>query len=143
MDCSGMLTASCCQGDDEARTAEDEQFGAPRGAPGQWASCLRTVDPGSLQTTRRAKLAARQKNHLLLSKAATVRRDSRARVREKVCRHTRSASVLEASMYVCLPVIQIKISSCMRGSHVIVMSYIFANQHSRTACLSWRRMKRR
>ena len=42
------------QGDDEARAAEDEQFGAPRGASGQWASCLRTVDPGSLQTTRRA-----------------------------------------------------------------------------------------
>ena len=44
------------QGDDEARAVEDEQFGAPRGAPGQWASCLRTIDPGSLQTTRRAPI---------------------------------------------------------------------------------------
>jgi hypothetical protein len=46
-------------GQDEARAAEDEQYGAPRGAPGQWASCLRTVDPATLQTTRRAASARR------------------------------------------------------------------------------------
>ena len=35
--------------DAEAATLED-QFGAPRGEPGQWAACLRIVDPASLST---------------------------------------------------------------------------------------------
>lgn len=30
--------------------ALEEQFGAPRGEPGQWASCLRVVDPATLST---------------------------------------------------------------------------------------------
>ena len=31
-------------------TAEDARVGAPRGATGQWASCLRVIDPASLAT---------------------------------------------------------------------------------------------
>ena len=34
---------------DEEAAAREEQFGAPKGAPGQWASCLRVVDPATLQ----------------------------------------------------------------------------------------------
>lgn len=30
--------------------ALEEQFGAPKGAPGQWAGCLRLVDPATLST---------------------------------------------------------------------------------------------
>ncbi|KAK9824249.1 hypothetical protein WJX72_008915 [[Myrmecia] bisecta] len=36
---------------DEERAALEDQFGAPKGPPGQWASCLRLVDPTSMQTT--------------------------------------------------------------------------------------------
>ena len=36
--------------DDDAAAAA-EQFGAPRGAVGQWASCVRIVDPRTLETT--------------------------------------------------------------------------------------------
>jgi len=35
---------------DEELAALEEQFGTPRGATGQWASCLRIVDPASLST---------------------------------------------------------------------------------------------
>ena len=35
--------------DAEAAALED-QYGAPRGEPGQWAACLRIVDPNSLST---------------------------------------------------------------------------------------------
>uniref|UniRef100_A0A7R9Z712 DNA damage-binding protein 1 n=1 Tax=Chlamydomonas euryale TaxID=1486919 RepID=A0A7R9Z712_9CHLO len=35
---------------DEEIAAAEEQFGAPRGEPGQWAACLRIVDPASLAT---------------------------------------------------------------------------------------------
>ena len=28
----------------------EEQYGAPRGEAGQWAACLRIVEPGSLAT---------------------------------------------------------------------------------------------
>ena len=37
---------------DEERAAFEEQQGAPKNAPGRWASCLRIVDPTSLQTSR-------------------------------------------------------------------------------------------
>lgn len=30
--------------------ALEEQFGAPKGQPGQWAGCLRLVDPATLST---------------------------------------------------------------------------------------------
>jgi splicing factor 3B subunit 3 len=30
--------------------AQEEQFGPPVGQPGQWASCLRIVEPGTLST---------------------------------------------------------------------------------------------
>lgn len=36
---------------DEESAAREEALGAPRGEPGQWASCIRVVDPASLQTT--------------------------------------------------------------------------------------------
>ncbi|CAL5225226.1 g8014 [Coccomyxa viridis] len=36
---------------DEERAAFEEQQGAPKNAPGRWASCLRIVDPTSLQTS--------------------------------------------------------------------------------------------
>jgi len=36
---------------DEERAAQEEQFGAPKGGSGQWASCLRIVDPADLSTT--------------------------------------------------------------------------------------------
>lgn len=35
---------------DEEAAALEEQFGAPRGQPGQWAACLRIVDPATLST---------------------------------------------------------------------------------------------
>ena len=37
---------------DEERAAFEEQQGAPKNAAGRWASCLRIVDPTSLQTSR-------------------------------------------------------------------------------------------
>ncbi len=30
--------------------ALEEQFGSPKGQPGQWAGCLRVVDPATLST---------------------------------------------------------------------------------------------
>ena len=36
---------------DEETASKEEQLGAPIGAPGQWASCLRVVDPSTLTTT--------------------------------------------------------------------------------------------
>ena len=35
---------------DEEGAALEEQFGAPRGEAGQWACCLRVVDPSTLTT---------------------------------------------------------------------------------------------
>jgi hypothetical protein len=35
---------------DEDLAALEEQFGTPRGQPGQWAACLRIVDPATLST---------------------------------------------------------------------------------------------
>lgn len=35
---------------DEEVAALEEQFGPPRGLPGQWASCIRIVEPGQLTT---------------------------------------------------------------------------------------------
>eukprot|EP00983_Pelagomonas_calceolata_P111371 1159776-Pelagomonas_calceolata.AAC.3 len=35
---------------DEDMAALEEQFGTPRGQPGQWAACLRIVDPATLST---------------------------------------------------------------------------------------------
>jgi hypothetical protein len=48
----------CLQGIefDEERAALEEQIGAPKGPPGQWSSCVRLIDPKSLQTTRWAVL---------------------------------------------------------------------------------------
>ena len=37
---------------DEERAAFEEQQGAPKNALGRWASCLRIIDPTSLQTSR-------------------------------------------------------------------------------------------
>ena len=37
---------------DEEAAAREEQLGAPKGDAGQWASCIRVVDPASLQTSR-------------------------------------------------------------------------------------------
>lgn len=34
----------------EELAAREEQFGAPKGLPGQWASCLRIVEPANLTT---------------------------------------------------------------------------------------------
>ncbi|KAL4425697.1 hypothetical protein ABPG75_009713 [Micractinium tetrahymenae] len=36
---------------DEEAAAREEQWGTPKGEPGQWASCVRIVDPVALQTT--------------------------------------------------------------------------------------------
>lgn len=36
---------------DEERAATEMQFGGPRGAAGQWASCVRVIDPASASTT--------------------------------------------------------------------------------------------
>ena len=36
---------------DEERAAFEEQQGAPKNAAGRWASCLRVVDPTTLQTS--------------------------------------------------------------------------------------------
>eukprot|EP00884_Botryococcus_braunii_P014213 jgi/Botrbrau1/22793/Bobra.0132s0119.1 len=36
---------------DEEKAAQEEQFGAPKGPAGQWASCIRLVDPAGLETT--------------------------------------------------------------------------------------------
>jgi splicing factor 3B subunit 3 len=36
---------------DETTAAREEQLGGPIGSPGQWASCLRLVDPATLTTT--------------------------------------------------------------------------------------------
>ncbi|PSC75527.1 splicing factor 3B subunit 3-like [Micractinium conductrix] len=36
---------------DEAAAAREDQWGAPKGEPGQWASCVRVVDPVGLETT--------------------------------------------------------------------------------------------
>ena len=44
-----ILSSQGIEFDAEAATLED-QFGAPRGEPGQWAACLRIVDPASLST---------------------------------------------------------------------------------------------
>ena len=41
---------------DEEAAAMEDQLGAPKGDSGQWASCLRIVDPASLQTSRCAAL---------------------------------------------------------------------------------------
>ncbi|KAK9814939.1 hypothetical protein WJX73_002520 [Symbiochloris irregularis] len=38
------------------RAQEDAQMGAPRGAQGQWASCLRVVDPATLSTASLTEL---------------------------------------------------------------------------------------
>jgi hypothetical protein len=35
---------------DEEAAALEEQFGAPCGQPGQWAACIRIVDPATLAT---------------------------------------------------------------------------------------------
>lgn len=40
---------------DEEVAAQEEQFGPPVGQPGQWASCLRIVEPTSLSTQVRAR----------------------------------------------------------------------------------------
>lgn len=34
----------------EELAAREEQFGAPKGQPGQWASCVRIVEPQNLTT---------------------------------------------------------------------------------------------
>ena len=34
----------------EERAAIEDQFGEPRGALGQWASCVRLIDPATLST---------------------------------------------------------------------------------------------
>ncbi len=34
---------------DEESAAREEQYGAPKGEPGKWASCIRVVDPATLQ----------------------------------------------------------------------------------------------
>ncbi|GAB4816845.1 hypothetical protein N2152v2_003891 [Parachlorella kessleri] len=36
---------------DEESAAREEQYGAPKGEPGTWASCIRVVDPAALRTT--------------------------------------------------------------------------------------------
>lgn len=41
---------------DEALAAREEALGPPRGAPGQWASCIRVVDPSSLESTHCVEL---------------------------------------------------------------------------------------
>ena len=41
----------------EHRGAVEEQVGAPRGAQGQWASCIRIVDPATLQVPATAVVA--------------------------------------------------------------------------------------
>ena len=41
---------------DEERAALEEQFGPPRGMAGQWAACLRIVDPASLSTVHVVEL---------------------------------------------------------------------------------------
>lgn len=35
---------------DEERAAAEMQFGGPRGAAGQWASCVRVIDPATAST---------------------------------------------------------------------------------------------
>ncbi|EFN57738.1 hypothetical protein CHLNCDRAFT_56079 [Chlorella variabilis] len=49
----GGATAAAAAGPemDEEAAAREDQWGAPKGEPGQWASCVRIVDPVSLQTT--------------------------------------------------------------------------------------------
>ena len=37
---------------DEDRAAVEEQHGAPKNSAGRWASCVRVLDPTSLQTSR-------------------------------------------------------------------------------------------
>lgn len=37
---------------DEERAATEEQHGAPKNTAGRWASCVRVLDPTSLQTSR-------------------------------------------------------------------------------------------
>ena len=41
---------------DEERAAQEEQHGAPKNAAGRWASCVRVLDPTTLQTSRCAGL---------------------------------------------------------------------------------------
>lgn len=41
---------------DEDLAALEEQFGTPRGQPGQWAACLRIVDPATLSTGKHSHI---------------------------------------------------------------------------------------
>ena len=47
----GMVVDAPGPESDETTAAREEQLGGPIGSPGQWASCLRVVDPASLTTT--------------------------------------------------------------------------------------------
>ena len=50
----------------EERAAFEEQQGAPKNAPGRWASCLRIVDPTSLQTSRCGAKSCPDRRHVVL-----------------------------------------------------------------------------